>query len=436
MPLPLLAFDDSGVARPELGVSAAELAALALARARGAILGSEPVDRACRWIDLPERLLAAYQQERAASELGRIMSAAARLRDKVDRVVVLGRGASLLGSQALRDACCQPYFNELSRGERGGYPRLYLAGDQLDNDALQGLLHLLGNSRPAASRDDHWGLVVIEESGAPLDSAGAFRHLFAALCGAYGGAADQARERLLLIAGAGSRFSQTTPSVDWCERFILPDGVGGTPSVLTAAGLVPAALMGLDILKLLEGAKALNDQFRTAPPMQNTVLRLAGVAHLLETKREAFFRLLCPWVQSLETAGQWCAQLLAERLGKRLAIVSPGNLRALASRPSRRDPLLVNLQVDEWRFDSLSLPPGELEQAATGQTPPAGWSAEVQAQRELQLRDHQPAVELRLPGTTPHAFGQFFQCWLLAAEVEGWLRANETHDLPDAPPQN
>ena len=65
--------------------------------------------------------------------------------------MVLGIGGSYMGARALMDACCEPYFKELSRGDRGGRPRMYFEGNNVDNDASQGLLRLLGGGRVATS---------------------------------------------------------------------------------------------------------------------------------------------------------------------------------------------------------------------------------------------------------------------------------------------
>ena len=92
---------------------------------------------------MPARLLAEYRQSRDSSELGQILSTAARIRENCDRVVVLGIGGSYMGARALMDTCCHPYHNELSRAQRGGRPRIYFEGNNVDNDASSGLLELL-----------------------------------------------------------------------------------------------------------------------------------------------------------------------------------------------------------------------------------------------------------------------------------------------------
>ncbi len=185
----LLVYDPSAVFIDGTGISKADLAALApkLEAARAETLADldlltskgniptskEPLD--ARFIDLPERLLAEYKQDRRASEVGRILATAARIREAVDRVVVLGIGGSYMGARALLEACCHPYHNELSRGERGGKPRMFFEGNNVDNDAAQGLLDVLGHGRAARDVAERWAIVVISKSGGTLETAAAFR---------------------------------------------------------------------------------------------------------------------------------------------------------------------------------------------------------------------------------------------------------------------
>ena len=126
---------------PALGAAReASLADVARWRSGGARPG-ESLDPA--FIDLPDRLLAAYKADRTTSELFRILQAARRIREAVDRVVVLGIGGSFMGTRALFEALCHPFHNELARGERGGRPRLSFEGFNVDNDSAQGLLDLV-----------------------------------------------------------------------------------------------------------------------------------------------------------------------------------------------------------------------------------------------------------------------------------------------------
>ena len=100
----------------------------------------QPLDAA--FFDLPERLL---DEDRPL--LDRIVAAGDRLAKEVDRVLVLGIGGSYMGARALFEACCHPYHNEISRQRRGGRPRIYFEGNNVDNDAVQGLLDLVEGER-------------------------------------------------------------------------------------------------------------------------------------------------------------------------------------------------------------------------------------------------------------------------------------------------
>ena len=134
--------------------------------------GNESLDPA--FLDLPERLLADYGTRRPESELFSILQTARRLREAVDRVVVLGIGGSYMGTRALFESCCHPFHNELSRGERGGRPRLSFEGFNIDNDSAQGLLDVLRSHPGGGDGDDllaQWAMLVVSKSGGTLETA-------------------------------------------------------------------------------------------------------------------------------------------------------------------------------------------------------------------------------------------------------------------------
>mgnify|MGYP002783828486 FL=1 len=94
------------------------------------------------FIDLPQKLLDGYRRKQDASELGRIIRIANRLKENTDRVVMLGIGGSYLGAKALFDALAHTYHNEMPANLRLGKPRMYFEGNNVDNDSLQDLLEL------------------------------------------------------------------------------------------------------------------------------------------------------------------------------------------------------------------------------------------------------------------------------------------------------
>ena len=315
-------FDPSGSFVSKYGITAEQIHSMAsrLVDVREEILkidlqlyaeGVVPSDKQpldAGFLEMPERLLDEYNSDRESSELGKILATAKRIQSQVDRVVVLGIGGSYMGARALMECCCQPYFNEFSRAERGGRPRMYFEGNNVDNDWSQGLLQLL------RTENDPWSIVVISKSGGTLETAVAFRQFLAELRSNVGD--DKLSELVVPVTGETGKLASLADSIGCVDRFQVPDGVGGRFSIFSPVGLLPAAILGIDVVKLLESAAAMNDHFRTAQPGENVVLDYVAVNHLLEKERGCNTRLLSVWSKSLESAGLWYDQLLAESLGK------------------------------------------------------------------------------------------------------------------------
>ncbi|MBC8352429.1 MAG: glucose-6-phosphate isomerase [Planctomycetes bacterium] len=452
----LLSYNPAGVFLDDTGISQADLKALApqletarrealadveLFRSGGAIPSEkEPLDSA--FIDMPNRLLAEYQKDRDASELGRMLKTAEQLRESVDRVVVLGIGGSYMGARALMDACCEPYFNELSRAERGSRPRMYFEGNNVDNDASQGLLRLLGNGKVAKTVGDRWAIVVISKSGGTLETAAAFRQFLAKLRSSCGGDEAALGKLVVPVTGTSGRLFELAGALGCRDIYNVPDGVGGRFSVLSAVGLLPAAVLGLDVVKLLEGAVAMNKHFQSAAPGENTVLDFVGVSHLLEQQRGASIRIMSVWSKALEAVGLWYDQLLAESLGKAEKGATPlttVNTRDLHSRAQqhqegRRDKLVTNVIVDNWRCDSLAVGHSDLDQDKLNdlayKTLPELMSAAIQGTNEAYREDNRPTADIHLPDTSEASIGQLFQMLMLATVVEGRLMGINPYGQP------
>lgn len=456
----LIAYDPAGIFLARTGLAREDWHALAprLIAARHEILGTDlslpaervvPPDRApldAGFFELPTKILAEYQADkspdRRGSELGRILLTARRLQDAVDRVVVLGIGGSYLGARALMEACCEPYFNELDRGQRGSRPRMYFEGHNFDNDASQGLLRLLGHGRPADNIDGRWAIVVISRNGTSLETAVAFRQLLAALKQSVGGDASRLARLVVPVTRTGSQLFQQARALDCPEIFRIPDGVSSWFSILSAAGLLPAAILGLNVVQLLEGAAAMNEHFRTAPPGRNVVLDYAGAGYLVERNCGATIRVLNVWAKVLEAVGWWYDQLLAESLGQHgrgappLTTVNTRDLpaRARQHQQGRPDKLFTNLIVAHWRCDPLSVGHSELHDDAlhglADKTLPEIMAAAIQDVNEANRGSGRPTADLRLPQIDEYYLGQLLQMLMLATVVEGRLLDVNPYDQP------
>ncbi len=445
---PQITYDPAGAFLDGTGISRDQLLALypRLEAARREILevdqrlydsrGPVPADKNPLdhgFFELPERMLGTYKQHRHSSELGRILKVVHQLREKVDRIVVLGIGGSYMGAKALMDACCDPYFNELSRGDRGSRPRMYFEGNNVDNDASQGLLKLLGSGRPAKTVDERWAIVVISKSGGTMETAVAFRQYLAALRSSCGGDPQQLRELVIPVTGKSGRLAELSAKIGCPEVFEVPDGVGGRFSVLSAVGILPAVLLGINVVELLEGAIQMNDHFRTAPPEENAVLNFVGVCHLLETQKHATIRVLSVWAKALETFGWWYDQLLAESLGKQERGATPittVNTRDLHSRAQqhqegRRDKLITNVIVDHWRCDPLAVGRSDWDQDNLNEfadrTLPEIMTAAIAGTNQSYRDDSRPTADIHLPQLREATLGQLLQMMMIATVVEGRL---------------
>lgn len=389
----------------------------------------DPLDSG--FIDLPARLLGAEQ-----SLLKEMEQSAARLRDAIDRLVVLGIGGSYMGLRALFEALCDPYHNELPRTARNNVPRLYYEGNNLDNDSLDALLKLLSSQcRDPNDLSQRWGVCVISKSGGTLETAVAFRLFREALEKYYGESSDRSRELVVPITGETGKLRSFSQAKRYPSVFPIPDGVGGRFSVLTAVGLYPAAVLGMDVRALLQGAADITEQCRTAPLGKNPVLDYVGTCHLLERDHDMDIRVLSTWGKGLEAVGLWYDQLLAESLGKHERGATPltvVNTRDLHSRgqqhqEGKRDRLITNVVVAQPNRPAVNLPrvadgldQDQLNRIA-GKPMPELLQAAITGTNKAYADAQRPTADLTLPRLDAYAVGQLLQMLMLATVVEGRL---------------
>ncbi|MEM9354228.1 MAG: glucose-6-phosphate isomerase [Planctomycetota bacterium] len=438
----LISYDPSGAfltgEHAQYGITAADLEGLAdrLYAVQGGLLAEaidwsdppadkQPLDAAFH--RLPERLLEELIAKGDGSEVRRLIATGNRLAGLVDRVVVLGIGGSYMGARALLEALCHPYHNEASKEQRGGRPRISFEGNNVDNDAAAGLIDLL------RSEGDRWAIAVISKSGGTLETAAALRVFLRELQSACGGDAAKVAERLVPVTGQSGKLFDLSTALGCQEIYEVPDGVGGRFSVLSAVGLLPAAVLGLDVVKILEGAVAMNEHFATAAPAENVVLQYVGVCHLMETMRGCDIRLLSTWGKRLEAVGLWYDQLLSESLGKAeqgampLTVVNTRDLhsRGQQHQEGKRDKLITNVTVDTPATAPIAIGASDHNQDQLNElaekTLPDVLSAATAGTNQAYLEDGRPTTHLRLPKLDEHRLGQLLQMLMLATVVEGRL---------------
>jgi glucose-6-phosphate isomerase len=431
-----ISHDDFAKLEPKLTAARDEVLADARLWAAGGPVPPKKQPLDAGFHELPERLLAELREKGTASEISRLKQAADRLAGAVDSIVILGIGGSYMGARAALEACCHEYYNEVEPAMRRGRPRMYFEGNNVDNDSLLDLVRLL------ESRGDRWGIVVISKSGGTLETAVAFRILLRELRGTLGKQTGDLGQLVVPVTGTSGKLFELAKALGCREMFPVPDGVGGRFSVLSAVGLWPAALLGLDIEKLLRGAVAMNDHFRTAPLSENVVLKYVGVCHLMETLRGCDVRVLATWGNRLEAFGFWYDQLLAESLGKQergalpLTVVNTRDLhsRGQQHQEGSRDKLITNLFVEQPRSEPARIGRSELDQDGLNEladkTLPDILAAALVGTNKAYRDDNRPTADIRVPRLDEYTLGQLFQMFMLATVTEGRLMVINPYGQP------
>ena len=364
-----------------------------LERARKDVLGGADVVR-------PDQLLDAYNTGggRADSQLFAVLQAARRIRDTVDRVIVLGDGCGPLGARAIFESCAHPCHNDLSRGERGGRPRLSFVGSPLDNDAMQGLLDLVAPAGKPRGSDllDQWAIIVGGTTDGGPGMAAATRLLLASLLESVRGDHAEVADRVVPITAHTGGLASLAASLGCTSVFTIPEDVGAGASVFTPLGLLPAAVVGIDVVRLLQGAAAMNCRFRESPVEDNPVLQFAGVSRRM-AEQGGMARVFASANSQLDAVSRWHARL--------------------TTTAHRGLPLITNLVVREPRRDPLvvpALPACAVNADGLDHLTGTAWPDLLAAAHATPARPQQPTDTILLPRVDEHSIGQLLQFLLLA----------------------
>jgi glucose-6-phosphate isomerase len=397
------------------------------------------------FLDLPQKYLDQFRRQGDASVLGRALAAATHLREQTDRVVVLGIGGASLGARALFGALRSAYHNELPAESRMGVPRLYFDGDNFDNDSLQDLIDLLQTSCVDPEiREERWGVVVVSKTGVTLETAVAYRSFRREAAEYYGSHSERLTQLFVPITGATGKLRDLCKADGFREEdiFTLPDDVGGRFSAFTAAGLVPAAVMGLDVRALLLGAASMTRRFLEEPFERNPVLQFAAINYLMAEQMHKSIRVLSIWSKKLEALGQWYDHLLAESLGKQgrgptpLSSVQTRDLHARGQQHQEgtRDKVINNLVVKAPRTPPITVGMSDHNQDDLNQLNRKGlpdlmdaaWRGTGQAYHDVA----RPTATLVVPTLSEHTMGQLMQLLMLATVLEGRLMGVNPYGQP------
>lgn len=248
------------------------------------------------WIDLPVD----YDKD----EFARIKSAADRIRCDSEVLVVIGIGGSYLGARAAIEFLGHNFFNCVSKDIRKS-PEIYFVGNSISSNYLAGLVDAIG--------DRDFSVNIISKSGTTTEPAIAFRVFKKLLEEKYG--KDGAAKRIYATTDKAKGALKKLADAEGYEEFVVPDDVGGRFSVLTAVGLLPIAVSGVDIDKLMAGAAAARKRCIENDFDENDSMQYAALRNIMLRKGKAV-EILCDYEPSLHYTLEWWKQLFGESEGK------------------------------------------------------------------------------------------------------------------------
>ena len=243
------------------------------------------------WLDLPVD----YDKE----EFKRIIEAAKRVKDHSDVFVVIGIGGSYLGARAAIEMLTSSFRNSTE------YPEIVFVGNHLSSSYTHELIQYLDGK--------DFSVNVISKSGTTTEPAVSFRLFKQLLEDKYG--KDEAKERIFATTDKEKGALKQLATNEGYETFVVPDDVGGRYSVLTAVGLLPIAVAGIDVEAMMQGAAKAREELSSDELENNIAYQYATIRNILYTKGYTT-EMLINYEPSLSYFNEWWKQLYGESEGK------------------------------------------------------------------------------------------------------------------------
>ena len=248
------------------------------------------------WIDLPGD----YDKE----EFDRIKKAAEKIQNDSEVLIVIGIGGSYLGARAAIEFLRHSFYNMVDKSIRKT-PEIYFAGNSISSAYIKHLMDVIG--------DRDFSINMISKSGTTTEPAIAFRVFKEMMEKKYG--KEEAAKRIYATTDKARGSLKGLATEEGYETFVVPDDVGGRFSVLTAVGLLPIAVSGADIDKLMEGAQAGRKQALEASFEENDALKYAALRNILLRKGKTV-EILANYEPNVHFVSEWWKQLYGESEGK------------------------------------------------------------------------------------------------------------------------
>jgi len=361
-----------------------------------------------------------------------ILKMTSEVKNKFDTLLVLGIGGSALGNIALQTALKDKFWNNLSKQQRKGYLKLYVF-DNVDPDTAKSLLKEIDLKKTFIN--------VISKAGDTAETLATFFIFYNELVKKVG--PKKAKEHIIITTGPKTGFLRELVNKGYSKYdFVIPENVGGRFSVLSPVGLVSASLTGINIRKLLSGAKTMVDKYKVLETnvkpndmLENEAFIFALINYLLYQKGKHIC-VMMPYSDRLYGFADWFRQLWAESLGKekdnngKTVNVGPTPIKALGVtdqhsqiqlyREGPYDKIVVFLSVEKFGCE-LKISKFKEEHYLCGHTLNELFKSEEKATIASLTQAKRPNLTITFPKIDEEHIGQFIYMLELATAYAGEL---------------
>ena len=361
---------------------------------------------------------------------------AAIVENRFDDVIILGLGGSALGGKAVCEALLPPYWNFLSKEQRNNYPRIFFL-DNIDPDQMSALLKIVDLKKTLIN--------VITKSGSTAEVMAQYMVLKNLLEKELG---DDYRKNVIATTDINTGILKQLSDQEGYKTFYIPDDVNGGFSVFSAVGLLPFALVGINIEEITQGVKDMDLALKNTDINCNIAAQNALIHYLMDTKKNKKISVMMPYSNRLRFVADWYCQLWAESLGKEVdkdnKVVHTGQtpVKAIGVTDQHSQIQLYNegpndkiinfLRVKE--FDSSIEIPNIFEYTGLsylcGKTINKLFHAEADSTMASLIDYQRPNVTITIPKITPYYLGQLLYMFEVQTAITGALYNIDAFNQP------
>lgn len=361
---------------------------------------------------------------------------AAMVENRFDNILILGMGGSALGGKAVCEALLPPYWNFLTKEQRNNYPRVFFL-DNIDPDQMNALFKILDLKKTLVN--------VITKSGSTAEVMAQFMVVKDLMEKELG---DDYRKNIIATTDKNMGILKQLSDQEGYKTFYIPDDVSGRFSVFSSVGLLPFALVGIDIEEITQGIKDMDLALKNTDINCNIAAQNALIHYLMDTEKGKKISVMMPYSNRLRFVADWYCQLWAESLGKERDknnnVINCGQtpIKALGVSDQHSQIQLYNegpnnkiisfLRVKE--FDTELEIPNIFEYTGIsylgGKSINKLFNAEADSTKASLIDYKRPNLTITIPKITPYYLGQLLYMFEVQTAIAGALYNIDAFDQP------